>query len=267
MEASNEDYVRAKEFILKIPVLSEPSCRAYSIQISKVPGPDLRIEAGVCHASMQPRKDKIIAAGFQETEDNKHWFNPLKDFLISDKSPWKSLIHDKNGLEYVYKDGRVKGWILPESIVLTSPFQLIKNFTIFTRSITEHSGCFYFWWKLVESGMSMNDALYFCHKFQLDKSVISKATNADSLINGWHWAFTDQNDFNWPALRTGVLNTTPIDRTNYHFRTTTPSKGYSCYYTRLQAKEIKSRFSSYTSYEFDEILQEMDSWMKQKGVK
>ena len=272
MSEKAKEYLIAEKFIKDIPELPEPSCRAYSIQLfeeqvlqyEKEPIDEQRIIHQVCHAVMKAFKGtKVIGAGFQETNKNSYWFNVLKDHISGPESPWRSLIHNLNGIDYVSVDGKVKGWILQEDTISKVPFALIKNFTIFCRSITEHSPIYYFWWDLVQKGMSLNDALYFCAFFQNMNGVITRY--GSSITTGWHYPFThDRFDFN--ALRTGKLNTFEIDTVNYHFRNRACT--IESYYPRadLLPKTHKSKFSTYKSYDLDEIYEDMNNWMKRNKL-
>lgn len=266
------EYLKAIEFIKSIPKLPEPSCKAYSIQLfpeqhlsqySPVLTTEQKIVKGPCHAGMKAFNDtKVIGAGFQETNQNSYWFNALKDHISGPESPWRSLIHDLNGIDFITVDGKVKGWILEEESIKKVPFALIKNFAIFSRCITEHSPIYYFWWELVQRGMSMNDALYFCAFFGKENGIVTRYTSDISM--GWHYQFT-HSSFDFNALRTGKLNTQAIDNVNYHFR----KRGCNLVYkpsNTLQEKVHKSKFSSYKSYNLDEIYEDMNKWMKKVGL-
>lgn len=282
---AKEPYKKVLDFLLKISPGSQGEANAYS----KIVGDTENIVSnGPCHAQMLEVNNPVcLGGGFAPSEEMMPVAKKVWEWATSDKSPWKCLM--KNGIELVEKDGLYKGWILPEKTLRETPFNLHKNFCIFTRVISEKFNRFKTWDNYVSLGVDPTDAFYLCSMSWLN----DKQVTAGGDINGGHWPLTDYtNEYNkvpakhstltlldWKAYRTGEL-----DFTRYNPRDNKTYKGYlrplvNGYFmhpvpvdykpfklTKLPMTPVKGRFSSAAYYEVNDVLDEFYKWQDSEGI-
>jgi len=271
-------------WIKTIPVHREGECKAYSIQAFEKK-PLVTVSAGYCHALTYDHPSaKILGGSFTETPENSHMTKMFWDWISGETSPWKAL----HPLYPVYRnDGCINGWYVLKDNIPEIPFNFIKNFMILTRTVTEYAKCFYFWEKLVLSGMNPADAMYLCAYFSVDPKTNLLSRTPGRVNNGGHWALTDQYlnkeylrktespsylyKFNWKGFRKGEINLEGkfSEKINCYFLTKLlKSDSYEQFNPDLNIKKIekKTTFSSVSYYDLENIKEEFYSWQKKMGV-
>lgn len=274
------------DWIKQIPVHQEGECKAYSIQAFEKK-PLVTVSAGHCHALTYDRTGaKILGASFTETPENSHMTRLFWDWISGESSPWRKL----HPLYPVYRsDGCLNGWYVLRDNIPEVPFNFIKNFMILTRTVTEYAKCFYFWEKLVLSGMDPADAMYLCTYFSVDPKTNLLNRTPGRTNNGGHWALTDNYfgkllqdkyyanspqywyKFNWEGFRKGEINLENkfLEKINCYFLTKLlKDDPYEQFNPDLNIKKVekKTAFSYVSYYDLDNIKEEFYSWQKKVGV-
>lgn len=153
-----------------------------------------------CHFYYNPHSFVLDGVGI--TGSNFHTVNGqikeshlFKDWVTSDKSPWK-IITQQDEIEFLEDSvGNLKGFILGSEVLDSVNPLFIKNFAILGRFLNERTGMLDTWYHLVtEKGLDPRDAFILCRFRVLNKTT--KEWMSTGSHDGAHWALTMPFDFN-----------------------------------------------------------------------
>lgn len=272
--------------------------RACAMNVGGSPGGVSTVRNGGCHAMLGSVKNPVcIGGGFMPKAEQMEQAQKFWAWITDkDKSPWKMLM--QNGIELVIHpdDNLPIGWILPYETVKSTPFLLQKNFCILTRVFTEKPDNFVIWEKLLNKGLTPDDALYLA-SFLTKTKVENGYTYNGSNMTGAHWPLTDYQYIRSPnqrgsiyghdtfkkmdfhAYRTGKLIDNDAqpgpkgfgdkarDAINGYFQEITPSDREIFDLTKYcQEKTSGGSFSALKFYDLDEIIDGFYRWQDQEGI-
>lgn len=234
-----------------------------------------------CHARMrQIDNPRALSSAFNVGGDHLEYGDAFIKFMISDRSPYRSVL--KDGIEFIRDPltRDIKGFVLPEKVVTSNSFSILKNFCILMRSLPEYCMTIEAWYWLTKQGMLPEDALYLCYNFQTKDNGRTYSIRQASVPSGSHWGITDNETYScnldWKRWKSGTPNQKVPENVTYYqptngvFGIYPPPNKYSPFMTvqknYLSNGVSKTRFSSVKITSGDELINAFNAWKKDMNI-
>lgn len=212
-----------------------------------------------CHFYFNPNKhnldkDGIIGTGFHTVENKITESQAFKDWICSDKSPWKAITH-QDDIEFIQDEkGNFKGVILGSEVINSVHPYFIKNFAIMCRFLNERATTLNTWFYLIDQkNLDPRDAYFLC-RFRVKNNKTQEWMRTGHHHDGSHWPLTHPNFKRYWNGEVGV--------------TSTSLNGF--FIDKKSHPDFTSKFisdtDSYSIRDLDPFINDYFSWKERNGL-